>query len=138
MSLVFQWILLGEDMVKSRMEVGKSVEESVTDSENQLLSPSSSVGKGSDGDSSEAKTSQGGSESGGESSSENVPISELSRRRAHVMGSKRKAGEMSVGKGKEKVEEVEIPFRKKVKALKVLIHSCLGILPDGWTVRRSL
>ena len=95
------------------------------------MTASSSVGEGSDGDSSETESSEGGSESGGESSSENVPINELSRRRAYVVGFKQKVGEMSVKKGKEKVEEVEIPVRKKAKALEVLVRSRLGDA-SGW------
>ena len=118
-------------MVKSRREAGEDVEACATDSENQLLFASSNVGEGSDGESSETESSEGGSESGGESSSENVPINELSCRRAHVVGSKQKVGEMSVKKGKQKVAEVEIPGRKKAKVLKVSVHSRLGDA-SGW------
>ena len=45
-------------MVKSRREVGEDVEAGATDSEKQSLSASSSVGEGSDGDSSETESSE--------------------------------------------------------------------------------
>ena len=59
MSLVLLQILQGEDMVKSRREVGEDVEAGATDSEKQSFSTSSCVGEGSYGDSSETDSSEG-------------------------------------------------------------------------------
>lgn len=125
--------LLGVRMVKRRSRVIESEDSSATDSENDLLSASSSVRDDTSGDNSDSKsdTEKSQSEEGGDSSCEEIPISKLVRKKPLVGGGKRKRGEISQSKGKRKVAEQGFSAPKRVKALCIPTRSCLGDA-SGW------